>query len=246
MLSYTRERELILTIGQRMFAKDMVASNDGNISIRLPDDKYLITPTGVSKGFMRAEELCVIDGNGAVVEGSSRPSSEYKMHLEVYRRRRDVNACVHAHPRVATAFAVSRTELNKLSLPEVVFSVGSIRLADYASPSSAELPLRVAEKIMGCDALLLANHGALTVDATPMGAYYKMETLEHFASISLYARLLGGEYVLPESEREKLLRIRREVYQKKQNVLDGPTTEELRKEIQEIVSRKLAELGIYG
>lgn len=168
------------------------------------------------------------------------------MHLEVYRRRRDVNACVHAHPRVATAFAVSRTELNKLSLPEVVFSVGSIRLADYASPSSAELPLRVAEKIMDCDALLLANHGALTVDATPMGAYYKMETLEHFASISLYARLLGGEYVLPESEREKLLRIRREVYQRKQNVLDGPTTEELRKEIQEIVSRKLAELGIYG
>lgn len=246
MLSYTRERELILTIGQRMFAKDMVASNDGNISIRLSDDKYLITPTGVSKGFMRAEELCVIDGNGAVVEGSSRPSSEYKMHLEVYRRRRDVNTCVHAHPRVATAFAVSRTELNKLSLPEVVFSVGSIRLAAYASPSSAELPLRVAEKIMDCDALLLANHGALTVDATPMGAYYKMETLEHFASISLYARLLGGEYVLPESEREKLLRIRREVYQKKQNVLDGPTTEELRKEIQEIVSRKLAELGIYG
>lgn len=246
MLSYTRERELILTIGQRMFAKDMVASNDGNISIRLSDDKYLITPTGVSKGFMRAEELCVIDGNGAVVEGSSRPSSEYKMHLEVYRRRRDVNACVHAHPRVATAFAVSRTELNKLSLPEVVFSVGSIRLAAYASPSSAELPLRVAEKIMDCDALLLANHGALTVDATPMGAYYKMETLEHFASISLYARLLGGEYVLPESEREKLLRIRREVYQKKQNVLDGPTTEEVRKEIQEIVSRKLAELGIYG
>ena len=130
MLSYTRERELILTIGQRMFAKDMVASNDGNISIRLSDDKYLITPTGVSKGFMRAEELCVIDGNGAVVEGSSRPSSEYKMHLEVYRRRRDVNACVHAHPRVATAFAVSRTELNKLSLPEVVkHPLGGLRFS---------------------------------------------------------------------------------------------------------------------
>lgn len=244
MLSYAKERELILTIGQRMFAKNMVASNDGNISIRLPDEKYLITPTGVSKGFLRAEELCVIDGNGAVVEGNSRPSSEYKMHLEVYRRRQDVNSCVHAHPRVATAFAVSRTELNKLSLPEVVFSVGSIRLADYASPSSAELPLRVAEKIMDCDALLLANHGALTVDATPMGAYYKMETLEHFASISLYARLLGGEYVLPESEREELMRIRREVYQKNRSIPAGPTSEELRREIQEIVSRKLAELGI--
>lgn len=238
MLSYAKERELILTIGQRMFAKDMVASNDGNISIRLPGNRYLITPTGVSKGFMRAEELCVIDGNSAVVEGDSRPSSEYKMHLEVYRRRRDVNACVHAHPRVATAFAVSRTELNKLSLPEVVFSVGSIRLADYASPSSAELPLRVAEKITDCDALLLANHGALTVDATPMGAYYKMETLEHFASISLYARMLGGEYVLPESEREKLLRIRREVYQKKQNSSDDLVTEELRREIQEIVCKR--------
>ena len=242
MLSYQKERDLILTIGQRMFEKDMVASNDGNISIRLPDGKFLITPTGVSKGFMRAEELCVIDGTGAVVEGTSRPSSEYKMHLEVYRRRRDVNACVHAHPRAATAFAVARVELNKLSLPEVVFSVGSIRLADYASPSSAELPMRVAEKIMDCDALLLANHGALTVDASPMGAYYKMETLEHFATISLYARILGGEYVLPETERQELLRIRREVYQKKAAAQPEPDLDQLQRDIREAVQRKLAQL----
>lgn len=243
MLSYQKERELILTIGRRMFDKDMVASNDGNISIRLPGGKYLITPTGVSKGFMRAEELCVIDEFGKVLEGTSRPSSEYKMHIEVYRKRPDVNACVHAHPRAATAFAVARVELNKLSLPEVVFSVGSIRLADYASPSSADLPRRVSEKIDDCDALLLANHGALTVDADPMGAYYKMETLEHFATISLYARLLGGEYVLPESERQELLRIRSEVYRKGKPAKE-PDEAQLRRDVEDAVRRKLAEYGI--
>lgn len=244
MLSYQAERDLIITIGQRMFEKEMVASNDGNISIRLSGNRFLITPTGVSKGFMRPEELCVIDGSGAVVEGTTRPSSEYKMHLEVYRQRPDVNACVHAHPRAATAFAVARIELNKLSLPEVVFSVGCIRLAEYASPSSAELPQRVAEKIGDCDALLLANHGALTVDATPMGAYYKMETLEHFATISLYARILGGEYVLPETERETLLRIRREVYQKKTATETMPDEEQLKREIHEAVLRKLKQLSL--
>ncbi len=214
MLSYESQRAQILEIGKRMFAKDMVASNDGNISIRLPDGNFLITPTGVSKGFMRAEELCVIDAAGAILEGNSRPSSEYKMHLAVYRAREDVHACVHAHPRAATAFAVARVPLDQLSLPEVVFSLGNICLTEYAAPSSGELPLRVAEKILDCDALLLENHGALTVGPDAMEAYYRMETLEHFAVISLYARLLGGEYFLPDEERENLQRIRREVYKK--------------------------------
>lgn len=242
MLSYESVRRQIVEIGKRMYDKNYVASNDGNISVRLPDGLIMITPTGVSKGFMESETMCVIDMDGNLVEGSVRPSSEYKMHLEVYRRRADVNACVHAHPRAATAFAVARVELNKLSLPEVVFSVGSIQLAGYASPSSAELPMKVAEKIGESDALLLSNHGALTVGNDLLSTYYKMETLEHFASISIYARMLGGEYVLPDSEREKLLQIRRDVYQKSALQNDYPTREELQREIEAAVLRKLREL----
>lgn len=207
-------RNDILEIGKRLYLKNFVASNDGNISVRLSDDEIMITPSGVSKGYMKPEDILVVTLNGDVVSGDKKPSSEMKMHLEVYKARDDVRAIVHAHPQKATAFAVARIAFEKISLPEVVFSLGLISLAEYGTPTTDILPKKVVEKVRNVDALLLENHGALTVGKDVMDAYYKMETLEHFCAISLYARQLGGEKMLEESETQKLFEIRKEVYGK--------------------------------
>ncbi len=211
---YAKLRRQIVEVGRKLYEKGFVASNDGNISVRLPNGNILITPTGVSKGSLRAGGLCVIDPNGKLLSGRARPSSEYKMHLEVYKRRPDVNACVHAHPQKATAFAAAGLRFQTLALPEALFSLGTVALTDYATPSSDELPKRIGEKVGASDALLLANHGALTLGRDVMEAYYRMEALEHVAAITLYARLLGGEKPLPPSERERLVQVLTEVYGK--------------------------------
>ena len=204
----------MIEVGKRLYQKGLVASNDGNISVRISENEILITPTGVCKGDMSPDQILKVDFSGNLISGFLKPTSEMKMHLSVYRHRSDVRAVVHAHPPKATAFAVAGKELDRITLPEVVFSLGSIALSEYGTPSTDQIP-RAVEKCIGTsDALLLANHGALTVGSTVMDAYYKMETLEHFASISIYARLLGGERVLNKEQTEELFRVRTEVYGK--------------------------------
>jgi len=210
---YKLKQDLV-EVGRRMYTKGFVASNDGNISARLSDRAILVTPTSVSKGFMSVTDILTVDYDGKVLQGTKKPTSELKMHLEVYRQRADVMAVVHAHPPIATAFAVAGKICDKVSLPEVVFSLGFVSLAEYGTPTTEELPRSVARHIGRSDAILLANHGALTVGGDLFDAYYKMETLEHFATITMYARLLGGEKALECSEVEHLLRIRETVYGK--------------------------------
>jgi L-fuculose-phosphate aldolase len=190
----------IVEVGRRLYARGFVASNDGNITIRIAEDRLLTTPANVSKGFMTPEMMVVVDLDGKKVEGIRNASSELKMHLEVYRQRSDVKAVVHAHPALATGFAVAGIPLDRAVLPEVIFTLGSIPIADYATPSTVELPNAVRQYIKAHDALLLANHGALAVGTDVFAAYYKMETIEHFAKISLTARLLGGERLISQEE----------------------------------------------
>src|SRR5262245_33677081 len=130
------------------------------------------------------------------------------MHLEVYRQRPDVQAVVHAHPPTATGFAVAGIPLDRAVLAEVLTTLGSIPIAEYATPSTRELPEAVRKYIKAHDGMLLANHGALTVGADLYGAYYKMETIEHFAKISLVARLLGRENLLSREEVMRLQELR--------------------------------------
>jgi L-fuculose-phosphate aldolase len=127
-----------------------------------------------------------------------------QMHLEVYRQRPDVQAVVHAHPPIATAFAVAGIPLDRAVLAEVVTTLGSVPIAEYATPSTKELPEAVRKYVKAHDGMRLANHGALTLGADLFSAYYKMETIEHFANISFVARLLGGERLL---SREEVLRL---------------------------------------
>lgn len=206
-----REEQLradIVEIGRRMYGRGYVASNDGNISVRLDDERLLTTPKSVSKGFMTPDMMVVTDMAGRKLSIGRDPSSELLMHLAVYRNRPDVHAVVHAHPPLATGFAVAGIPLDKAVLAEVITTLGSIPISDYGTPSTHELADAVSRDIKAHDGLLLANHGALTVAHELFAAYYKMETIEHFARISLVARMLGGERVLSREEVMRLQALR--------------------------------------
>jgi L-fuculose-phosphate aldolase len=202
--SETQLRADIVEVGRRLYARGYTASNDGNISVRLDEARLLMTPTSVCKGFMAPDMMVVTDLEGRKLQGERNPSSEMQMHLEVYRRRPDVAAVVHAHPPIATGFAVAGIPLDRAVLAEVVTTLGSVPIAEYATPSTKELPEAVRQYVQAHDGMLLANHGALTLGKDLFAAYYKMETIEHFAKISLVARLLGGERLL---SREEVLRL---------------------------------------
>ncbi|MBI4485295.1 MAG: class II aldolase/adducin family protein [Acidobacteria bacterium] len=198
----------IVEVGRRMYVRGYTASNDGNISVRLDAGRLLMTPKSVCKGFMTPDMMCITDLEGRKLQGDRDPSSEMLMHLEVYRQRPDVQAVVHAHPPTATGFAVAGIPLDRAVLAEVLTTLGSIPIAEYATPSTKELPEAVRKYIKAHDGMLLANHGALTVGGDLFGAYYKMETVEHFAKISLVARLLGRENVLSREEVTRLQALR--------------------------------------
>jgi len=191
-----------------MYARGYVASNDGNISIRLDDATILTTPKSVSKGFMTPDMMVVTDLSGKKIRGTRDASSELLMHLEVYKNRPDARSVVHAHPPTATGFAVAGIPLDRAVLAEVVTTLGSIPIAEYGTPSTPELPEAVRKYIKAHDGLLLANHGALTVAGDVFAAYYKMETIEHFARISLVARQLGREHLLSRDEVTRLQGLR--------------------------------------
>ncbi len=203
-------RRDIVEVGRRLWTRGFVASNDGNISVRLDDRHLLVTPASVSKGFMTPEMMVVTDLEGRLVAGAPgrQPSSEILMHLVAYRHRPDVGAVVHAHPPLSTGFAVAGIPLDRAVLAEVVTTLGSIPIAEYGTPSTRELADAVEPYVGAHDGLLLANHGALALGRDLFGAYYKMETIEHFARISLVARLLGRERLLSREEVARLQSLR--------------------------------------
>ena len=203
-------KEEICEIGKRIYARGMVASNDGNISVKLNEHEYLCTPTGVSKGFMTPEYICKVDEHCNVLEANEgfRPSSEVKMHMRVYRERPDVKSVVHAHPMYATAFAIAGIPLTKPIMPEAVIFLGGVPIAEYGTPSTEEIPDAVSKYLPYFDAVLLANHGALTYGESLLNAYHKMESVEFYAQLMFLSMQLGGPKVLDEKKVEKLYEIR--------------------------------------
>lgn len=203
-------RHDIVDIGRRLWQRGFVASNDGNISVRIGADRLLMTPASVSKGFMTPEMMVITDLDGTVVEAAPgrKPSSEAMMHLVAYRQRPDIGAVVHAHPPTATGFAVAGIPLDRAVLAEVVTTLGSIPIAGYETPSTRALADRVGAMLKAHDGVLLANHGAIALGKDLFAAYYKMETIEHFATISLVARQLGREHLLSRGEVERLQELR--------------------------------------
>jgi L-fuculose-phosphate aldolase len=200
--------EQIVEVGRLMYQKGWVAANDGNISVRLSDGRFLCTPTGVSKGLMRAEHMVICDDHGNKVEGTRDRTSEFLMHLTVYEMRPDVHAVVHAHPPVSTGFAAAGRALDRAVMPEVVVSLGCVPLANYGLPGTPELSETLKPWIPRYDALMMANHGVVAYGEDLMQAFFRLETVEHVARILLVAEMLGGARTLPRNEVDRLIEAR--------------------------------------
>lgn len=202
-------RQLILEVGRRMYQKNYVASNDGNISCKVGDNALWTTPTGVSKGYMTEDMLVKVDLDGNILQGSAKPSSELKMHLRVYQENPQVRSVVHAHPPVATSFAIAGIPLSRAILPEAVVQLGEVPVAAYALPGTQEVPDSIAPFCNTHNGVLLANHGALTWGADPMQAYFRMESLEYYALVMMYTgNIIGRANELSCEQVDKLIDIR--------------------------------------
>lgn len=202
------ERELrqdIVEIGRLVYQKGWVAANDGNISIRLDDDRILATPTRISKGMMHADDLIIVDKCGSKIEGNRECTSEILMHCTIYNLRPDIHSVLHAHPPVATGFATAGRPLDQALLPEVVIHLGYVPLAAYGLPGTPALTEPMLPYIPKYNAIMMGNHGVVSYGEDVYKAFFNMETVEHFARIAFVAELLGGAKVLPKVEVDKLL-----------------------------------------
>src|SRR5499426_1178276 len=195
-----------------IYEKGYVASTDGNVSARLPDGHIMCTPTISNKGFVKPEDMVIIDMKAQKIKGVRKASSEIAMHLLIYEMRPDTHAVVHAHPACATAYAAAGIPLNKALISEVVLALGCIPLAEYGTPGTAELSDQLRPFVKNFDALLMANHGVVTYGDNLEDAYNRMDTVEHFAKISIYTKILGRERLLSNEDVEKLWVQRQKYY----------------------------------
>ncbi|WP_181015295.1 class II aldolase/adducin family protein [Alkalispirochaeta sphaeroplastigenens] len=193
-------RREIVHYSRKVHASGLVCATDGNLSLRLDDSRFIITPSGVRKEDISEEMLLVMNMEGDVLEGEGRPSTEYKLHREVYRRRSDITAVIHAHPPKAVAFTIAGRRLDTGLLPECVVTLGNVPVAPYALPGTEALPRSMTELICLSDVVLLARHGSVTAGTSLGEAFKKLEKLEQCAQIQLYAEALGGPK--PFSSRE--------------------------------------------
>lgn len=207
-MTFTEIVQEIIEVGRRLDALGFVPATDGNVSVRLNAREIVATASGVRKGRLTPKDFVVIDPEGARLRGAPKVSTEILMHLEIYRQRPDAAAVVHAHPPTATGFAVAGIPLQQCVLPEVVATIGAIPLAPYATPSTQDLPASIRPLIAQHDAVLLANHGAVTFGPDLFTAANRMETVEQFARILFVARSLGQVNLLTAGQVEAINDIR--------------------------------------
>lgn len=203
-------KDQICDVCHKMWQLGWVAANDGNVSAKLEDGTILATPTGISKSFITPEKLCRINDKGEVLEAlpGYRPSSEIKMHLRCYQKRDDVFSVVHAHPPGATGFAVAHRPMDMYNMIEDVTVIGSVPLTPYGTPSTSEVPDAIEPYLEDHDVMLLTNHGALAVGADVITAFYRMESLELWAKITINAIILGGSKDIDRENIQKLINLR--------------------------------------
>ena len=211
MKSVFEIKKEICEVGRKLWLKGFVAANDGNISVKVGENEFYCTPTGVSKGDLTPDMIIKIDKDGKKLEGKLNPSSEIKMHMRVYRERPDVTAVVHAHPPVATAFTVADIDLDQYILPEAVLTIGNVPTCDYGTPSTMEIPDSLEPYLQKHDAFLLRNHGALTVGCNLNKAFFVMEEVEFNAVICKHAMDLGAVHEISNDQLKKLMDLRKKM-----------------------------------
>ncbi len=218
MKSEWEHRQEIVEVCRMIHQKGYISATDGNVSVRTGENRVITTPSGFGKGFLRTEDLVITDLKGRVISGKWLPSSEIRMHLCVYQLRPDLRAVIHAHPPVAIAFTIFGLSLAKCILPEVVLSLGVIPTAEYATPGTEEVPQAIKDYITKYDALILERHGSLTVGKDLKDAYFKLEKLEHYATITFLARMLGEVRSLSPTQIEKLAALQTSEEEKKRSL----------------------------
>jgi L-fuculose-phosphate aldolase len=201
-----RAREEIVEVGRRLYARGLISGNEGNVSVRL-GDTLLVTPPSVCKGFLTPDMVVKTDLTGRPVDGQ-RASTEILVHTAIYRRRPDAGGIVHAHPPVATGFAVAGIALDQPLIAEAVVALGKVPVVPYGTPSTSELAERIGAAACQAQALLMANHGAVTVGDSLYRAWERMEALEQVARITLVTRLLGTTNLLPAADVARLSEMR--------------------------------------
>jgi L-fuculose-phosphate aldolase len=209
MVNMDEAREALCEVGRRVWQRGFVASNDGNFSFRLSEDRVLCTPTLLSKGFMKPDDLVIVDLDGNHVAGKRRGTSEVRIHLYIYQNRPDVHSVVHVHPPHATAFTIAKQELPKCVLQEVDLFIGEIPMAPYETTGTWKFAETIAPWVRHHDCFLLTNHGAVTIGQDPFDAYYKMETLDQYCRILLLARQLGDWQTINMRGIEELLQLKK-------------------------------------
>lgn len=208
MKTLEQHKDDIVRFSKMLHQCGLVAATDGNLSVRLEDGRVLSTPTLMSKGMIKADDLVVVDEGGKKISGQREVSSEIAMHLFIYRKRPDVNAVVHAHPPTATGYAAAGIPLDAALCSEIIVTLGSVPLASYETPGTPELAEALAPLIPDHQAILMANHGVVTYGPDLLTAYMNMETVEHYAKIALVTHLLGKQQPLTGKHLEKLHEIR--------------------------------------
>jgi L-fuculose-phosphate aldolase len=202
-------KQQICEIGRRLYNKGFAAANDGNISVRLNDKEILSTPTMVSKGFMKPEDLCKVDYEGKQLAGTRKRTSEVLLHLAVYKTRPDVQAVVHCHPPHATAFAVAREPIPKCVLPEVEVFLGEVPMALYETPGTQKFAETIVPYVKDCNTIILANHGTVTFGPTLENAYFNTEIIDAYCRILILARQLGPVNYFTDAQAKELLDLKK-------------------------------------
>jgi L-fuculose-phosphate aldolase len=208
MMNEWKLREEMCEIGRRVYNKGFAAANDGNISFRLSDDRVLCTPTRVSKGFMKPDDLCVVDMDGGQVSGKRKRSSEILLHLTIMKERPDVRSVVHCHPPHATAFAVAHEPIPKCTMPEFEVFLGEVAITPYETPGSQKFADTVIPYIKDTDVILLANHGTVTAGTDLTDAYFKTEIIDAYCRILILAKQLGHVNYYSDEKAAELLRLK--------------------------------------
>src|SRR3989442_6817366 len=202
-------KEQMCEIGRRLYNKGFAAANDGNITYRLNEKEILCTPTMVSKGFLKPEDICKVDYEGKQLAGTRKRTSEVLLHLAVYKNRPDINAVVHCHPPYATAFAVAHEPIPKCVLPEVEVFLGEVPIAKYATPGDQRLPNTIIPYVKDCNTILLANHGTVTFGPTLENAYFNSEIIDAYCRILILSKLLGRVNYFDDQKTRELLALKK-------------------------------------
>ena len=206
------DKEKLVGICHKVYSNGFVSAYDGNISLKIEEDKYLITRSGFCKGEAEEKDILAVNSEGNILSGSGKVSAESKLHFYIYKKRSEIRSVVHCHPVFSSAFAITGNGLSKNIFPEVILTLGKVPLCKYGTPSTEELPLSLEPFIEYSWAFLLENHGAVTIGTTLDDAYFKMEKLEHVSKILFAARSLGNVSELSDEDVHKLLKISKDTY----------------------------------